>query len=189
MGYAIVSEFAKNMDANTRFHRFRYHLAKGFVDVGDVVIDYGCGTAYGTDILSETALRVIGIDSSQANIDYARLTHPKDNIDYVCANIETLDIPECDVAVQFENLEHLYDPKSFVDKLKKSVGKYIIMSVPFGCEKLIKVGDDIQADLDSEHHSVFNTPDDVKRLFVDENWKEFWSMTSGVTFIGIFYKI
>jgi len=176
------------MDANTRFHRFRYYLAKGFVDVGDNVIDFGCGTAYGSKILSEVALHVLGVDFAQSNIDYARLIHPCDNVDYICEDIEKWDLPECDVAVQFENLEHLYNPKAFVEKLKEKTSKFIIMSTPVAVEKLITVNGDVQADLDSEHHSVFDSPDVVRSLYLDKDWKEFWSMRDGVTFIAIFYK-
>jgi SAM-dependent methyltransferase len=176
-------------DGRTRFHRFRYHLAKGFVDVGDNVLDLGCGTGYGTEILSEVALHVLGVDLEPSNIACCRDKHSRDNTDFICEDLEKWNIPKCDVAVQFENLEHLYDPKAFVKKLKKKVKKFIIMSVPFGAEHLIEVNGDIQADKDSTHHSVFDTPNKVRELFIDKHWQEYWSIIDGVTFIAIFYKI
>lgn len=189
MGNAVNAEIDDLADGRTRFHRFRYHLAKGFVDVGDRVLDLGCGSGYGSDILSEVALTVIGADLEPSNIDYANARHKKDNIDFICQNLEKWNIPECDVAVQFENLEHLYKPKAFIRKLKKKVKKFIVMSVPFGAEHLIEVDGDIQADLDSTHHFVFNNPDEIRDLFIDKHWKEFYSSIDGVTFIAIFYKI
>lgn len=189
MGYAINADWSKEMDPGTRFHRFRYHLAKGFIDVGDRVLDLGCGQGYGTKILSEVALTVLGVDLEPSNIIGAKEKYNGDNIDYFVEDLEKWHIPECDVAVEFENLEHLYDPKRFVDKLKKKVSKFIIMSTPVGCEKLVTINGVVQADLDSEHHSVFDTPEDVKRLFINKHWREFWSMKDGVTFIGIFYKL
>lgn len=183
---ATVDDLA---DGRTRLHRFRYHLAKGFVDVGDIVLDLGCGQGYGTEILSEVALKVIGIDVDKDNVLSSVQNHPGDNIEYLLKDLEKWNIPKCDVAVQFENLEHLYNPKKFIDKLKKKVKKFIVISVPFGAEKLIEVDGDIRADLDSTHHAVFDTPQQVKDLFIDKNWQEYFSFNSGVTFIGVFYRV
>lgn len=183
-----MAELERDMDGRIRFHRFRYHLARGFVEPKDKVLDLGCGTAYGTDILSETAKKVIGVDFEQSNINCAVEKHKQANNEFVLADLEKWTIPDCDVAVQFENLEHLYKPKKFVARLKKKVRKFIVASVPLG-QEIVMVNGDPQEKGDSTHHSAFATPEAFKELFIDKNWKEFWSFRDGVTFIAIFYNI
>lgn len=188
MGYAVTAELEKDMDGRTRFHRFRYHLARGFISSSDIVLDLGCGTGYGTDILSGAANKVTGVDFEQSNINCCIEKHQNDNVEFVLANLEKWTIPKCDVAVSFENLEHLYNPKEFAVRLKKKVRKFIIVSVPLG-QKIVMVDGDPQEVGDKTHHSAFATPEKLKELFLDDRWKEYWSFRDGVTFIAVFYKI
>lgn len=175
------------MDGMTRFHRFRYYLAHGFVSSDDIVLDLGCGTGYGSRILSETALEVRGYDMEPSNIDYARIHHVAFNNLFEVANLEEMRMPKADIAVSFEVIEHLYNPKKFVDKLKKKIGKFIIVSVPLD-QRLVMVDGDPQEEGDKTHHSVFTQPQFME-LFIDDKWKEFFSFRDGVTLIAIFYKI
>lgn len=183
-----MAELERDMDGRIRFHRFRYHLARGFVSPSDKVLDLGCGTGYGTGILSGIAKKVIGVDFEQANINCAIEKHKKPNNEFVLADLEKWTVPPCDVAVQFENLEHLYKPKKFISSLKKQVRKFIIASVPLG-QQIVMVDGDPQEVGDKTHHSAFATPEEFNALFVDKNWKEFYSFREGVTFIAIFYNI
>lgn len=197
MGYAITCEIEPGveLDGRTRLHRFRYHLARGFVDPLDRVLDLGCGTGYGTDMLSEITLDVTGYDMEQSNIDYAKKIHSDgppwfNPINFKVTNIETMDIPKAEVAVSFEVIEHLYKPKEFVARLKEKISKYIVVSVPLG-QKLVWVEDkqEWQEEGDSTHHSAFATPDEFMSMFLDDNWKQFYSFRDGVTFIAVFYNI
>lgn len=189
MGYALVCEPNDLEDGRTRFHRFRYHLAKGFVDPLDRVLDLGCGTGYGSDILSEVTLDVTGFDKEESNIEYARRHHEGACVMYNVADIENMLIPEAEVAVSFEVIEHLYKPKEFVDKLKKQIKRFIIVSVPLG-QELVWVPElnEYQEKGDSTHHSVFASPDEFKAMFLDDDWKEYYSFRDGVTYIAIFYR-
>lgn len=192
MGYAITAPLTPDMDGMTRFHRFRYHLAKGFVDPLDTVLDLGCGTGYGSEILGEVTLDVRSYDMEPSNIDHAITYHQQHDIwinpiQFKVSNLENMKIPNADVAVSFEVIEHLYKPKEFVDRLKKKIRKYIIVSVPLG-QKIIMVDGDPQEEGDSTHHSAFATPDEFKAMFLDDIWKEFYSFKDGVTFIAIFYN-
>jgi SAM-dependent methyltransferase len=177
------------MSGQDKIHLFRYHLARGFVTRGDRVLDLGCGQGYGTNMLSLIAKEVTGVDIDKEQIDHNK-EHGvwKMNQEFVHADLEKWDIPEAEVAVQFENLEHLYDPANFVKKLKKKIKKFIIVSVPFGCEKLVEKDGDIQADLDSTHHFVFDTPQDLDKLYLDDNWLQFFSFNLGVTYISIYFN-
>lgn len=187
MGFAINAALEKNMDGRTLLHRFRYHLGSGFVTPEDTVLDVACGTGYGSDIIAQKAKKVIGIDKEKSNIYDPDHKHEK-NIEFICADLETYDLPPCDVACSFESIEHLYKPYDFIQKLKKATKKYIITSVPVGCEKLIVVNGDVQADLDSEHHSVFSTPNELDVMFVDQIWQQMIGFRLGVTYIAVYYN-
>jgi protein-L-isoaspartate O-methyltransferase len=186
MGYALMCDFSPDMDGRTRFHRFRYHLAAGFVTPTDIVADYGCGTGYGSDILSRRFLQVLSYDKEEANINCAKDKYQRSNIIYRQADLEIMKIPYVDVAVAFESLEHLYKPKEFIDKLKAKTRKYIIASVPLN-QSLVVVNGDVQEVGDSTHHYAF-TRQSFMDMFIDENWKEFWSFQDGVTLISVLYN-
>lgn len=186
MGNAIMAELEKNMDGVTLFHRFRYHLGSGFVSEHDKVADYGCGTGYGSKILSEKAKAVIAIDKEESNIEYARLRNYNYKILYKVGDLENMEVPYVDTACAFESIEHLYKPQEFVNKIKEKTKKYIIASVPLD-QKLINVDGDIQEEGDSTHHSAF-TRDSFMSMFIDDKWKEFWSFRDGVTLIAVFYN-
>ncbi|MCK9370342.1 class I SAM-dependent methyltransferase [Candidatus Dojkabacteria bacterium] len=187
MGNCINIKFTKELDGQQKLHLFRYFLGRGFITPQDIVLDLGCGSGYGTEIIADVAKSVIGIDIDEPEV-LGALKNKKDNVEYYVKNLEEWNIPKADVSVQFENLEHLYNPERFAKKLKESIKKFIILSVPMGCEKLIDVNGDIQADLDSTHHAVFDNPFEVDRLFVDDNWRQFFSFKLGVTYISIYYN-
>lgn len=167
----------------------RYHFARGFLDPLDKVLDLGCGTGYGSDMLSEVTLDVFGFDMEKDNIEYARKHHPGCCVTYAVANLEQMEIPKADVAVSFEVIEHLYKPQDFINKLKENIKRFIIVSVPTGQELVwMKDAHEFQEKGDSTHKSVFVSGQEFKNLFLDDNWKEFYSWQDGVTFIAVFYN-
>lgn len=176
------------MDGQTKLHRGRYHFAKGYVEPEDRVLDLACGKGYGTAIIASTAFWIKGIDIDAEQIKWNQENIVGDNIEFIAGDLEEMELPRAEIACMFEGLEHLYDPKEFVEKLKRSVDKWIIMSIPFGVEKLIKVNGRPQSDLDSTHHNVFGKPEDLDDLIVDEDWTKFFSFTLGVTYIVAYYN-
>lgn len=188
MGRSINARLEKGMDGQVLFHRFRYHLGCGFVTSGDTVLDLGCGTGYGTEMLAKIAKKVIAVDIDEAQISANKDYYKEDNIEFIYNNMEKWEFPEVDVAVAFETIEHTYEPKKVIDKLKKSVRKYIVASVPVG-ELFINIDGDMQVQGDSTHHSVFGSPTDFVDMFVDERWKEFMTFRTGVTLICVFYNL
>lgn len=175
------------MDGQTKLHRFRYHMARGFVEPDDVVADYGCGQAYGTALLSKVAKKVFAYDMEEGTIKYLQENKPKDNVEYNCVNLEELEVPRVDVVAMFEVLEHLYNPEKFVRKMKAKTKKFICLSVPIG-EKLIFVEktNTWEAEHDSTHHFSFPTDSHLIDLFVDDNWDLFYGFRNGVYLIAIF---
>ena len=186
MGNSISAPFAPEMDGQTKLHRFRYRLGAGYVRPGDRVLDLGCGTGYGSEIIASITDKVTGIDIDVPQIEFNKTKLP--HINFIADDLETMDLPEADVAVQFENLEHLYAPDVFAKKLKAVIKKFIVVSVPCGAEKLIEVDGDIQAEHDSTHHAVFDRQEDLDKLFIDEKWDKFYGFQVGVTYIVAFYN-
>lgn len=185
MGNAIKAEVEDLQDGRVRFHRFRYHLGRGFITSKDTVLDLGCGTGYGTGILSEVAKFVTGIDMDKDNILSAVNDHKRENNEFLCMDLESCNLPKCDVACEFENLEHLYNPDKFIKRLKKKVKKYIIVSVPIG-QELIEGKKEVVGD--ATHHSIFSLPEDLHKLFVDKNWEYYYSIQSGICYMSVFYN-
>ena len=189
MGNAIPAEIKDLTDGRVRQHRFRYHMGRGFVTPVDTVIDVGCGTGYGTSILSEVAFRVIGVDKEESNVVYAKKNHQTTKNEFLCTNVEEWEIPECDVVCAFESLEHLYKPAEFVRKLKEKTKKFIVFSVPLGQSLEWNEADgEYQERGDSTHKSVFAMDASILELFLDDEWRLFYGLRDGVTFMGVVYK-
>jgi SAM-dependent methyltransferase len=94
------------------YHLSRYVWALPAVG-GKRAVDLGCGTGYGSYLLSWAARQVTGVDVSVGALAYARAHYP--GVDYRVADLTRLDqMPEGDVAVCFEVLEHLSDPQGFM---------------------------------------------------------------------------
>ena len=90
-------------------HELRYHIARGFIEDTDTVIDAGCGIGYGEKILKAN---YVGLDKING------FDLEKDNYD-----------KPYDVFVGFEIIEHLENIDKFV-QLAKQAKKWIIVSTP-----------------------------------------------------------
>ena len=116
-------------------HRLRYKLATLLVE-NKRVLDVACGSGYGTNMLSKTAKSVIGVDLSQAAVDYCSNKYQSDNLEFKQMSADELDFPEhsFDVVVSFETIEHLTEEaqKKFLYHIKRVLTKdgLLIMSSP-----------------------------------------------------------
>lgn len=116
-------------EIETRGHRFRYHLAAGFLKPGDRVLDAACGSAYGANILTaRDGVRYQGVDKEAAGpFSHVNLTGDPH---FLSADLETWqpDFP-FDVFVGFETAEHLDDYNNYLD-IARSAERWAILSVP-----------------------------------------------------------
>lgn len=137
-------------------HLARYTWALKFC-VGQNVTDLGCGTGYGSFILSWLAENIRGLDVSQEAIEFARNHFTAPNLDYVVSNLDEANgfLPESSVYTCFECLEHLTSPLSLLQRIADiSPNSLVVGSVPLG-------------DPNRFHKHVYNSIEDV---FVDFGW-------------------
>ena len=86
-------ETTQNMGGDLFFqHVGRYLFAKANVS-GRVVLDAACGSGYGSDILSQKAKQVVGIDISWEAIQQCKARFHKTNLCFLQMDCNTLAFP------------------------------------------------------------------------------------------------
>ena len=113
-------------------HQFAYEYARQFVK-GKSVLDVGCGTGYGSDLLAREALSVVAIDRDPDAIAYCRDHYSRENISFRQGDAEDLPTNAAyDVCISFQMIEHLHDPAHFLRSLKKltNPGGIVLLSTP-----------------------------------------------------------
>jgi 2-polyprenyl-3-methyl-5-hydroxy-6-metoxy-1,4-benzoquinol methylase len=89
-------------------HLPRYSFAKQFAANGKV-LDFGCGTGYGSAILSNTARSVLGLDIDSTAIKWAQQTHLNPHLYFECRSDIGKGLPDqsFDLVTCFEMIEHV----------------------------------------------------------------------------------
>ena len=86
---------------------------------GSVLLEVGCGEGYGTDLLTRSAQRVLGIDYDATTIAHARNRYPA--AQFVRANLAALPVASgaVDVVATLQVIEHVWDHGEFVDECRR----------------------------------------------------------------------
>jgi ubiquinone/menaquinone biosynthesis C-methylase UbiE/glycosyltransferase involved in cell wall biosynthesis len=131
----MLRESGRRSDA----HIARYTLARQYLPDEGLVLDAACGLGYGSAILAQGSakVRVVGIDSSDFAIDYARSNFPSQlpKVEFrtgdVC-NLAEFEDESVGLVVSFETVEHLREPEQFLKEVKRVLkpGGRFIASVP-----------------------------------------------------------
>lgn len=110
-------------------HIATYEYAENFVK-NKTVLDFGCGSGYGTEMLSKNALKITGADISKEAVDYAKDTFNSPNLDF--KTISELTDEKFDIITSFQVIEHVPNDIEYVIKLKKLLnpGGYLLISTP-----------------------------------------------------------
>lgn len=111
-----------------RHHVMRYAWATQFV-AGKRVVDLGCGTGYGSFMLSWMANGVLGVDLSKEAIEFANMHFHTYGLAFERFDITKL-IPDADLYVAFEVLEHLDSPHLVLAGIKAP----LVWSIPVESE-------------------------------------------------------
>lgn len=107
----------------------RYQFAKKFINRSKSVLDIGCGTGYGTSVISAT-----GLDVDPEAISYARKHYP--NTNFVVGSALKLPFADhkFDVVISFETIEHFPQTTKFLSEVKRVLRPkgLFILSTPNG---------------------------------------------------------
>lgn len=107
-------------------HLAAYDFARKHVK-GKKILEVGCGAGYGTHLLSEYALSVIGVDNSAETIAYANNKYMRENLSFKYYEGSKLPFEGSlfDVVVAFQVIEHI--PPSaliqFLSEIKRVLKK------------------------------------------------------------------
>lgn len=108
-------------------------LMKLVPDNAEICLDIGCGKGELSYMLSRKCKRVIAVDLADKMIEKAKVLHPNENIQYICANILELEFENesLDVIITTATAHHL--PYEWLlcfvkDKLKKG-GRLIVLDL------------------------------------------------------------
>ena len=88
-------------------HVSRYHFAQLFA-TGKCVLDVGCGTGYGTELLAERAAEAVGFDLSPEAIQYATEKYGRPRFLLGSADSFPIRSQSCGVITAFEVIEHIH---------------------------------------------------------------------------------
>jgi len=113
----------------------RYALACEFVK-GKVVLDIASGEGYGSNILSNAAKQVTGVDISDEAVVHANQKYATNSKNLIyklgSASIIPLEDASVDIVTSFETLEHTTEHDEFLSEIKRVLkpGGLLIMSTP-----------------------------------------------------------
>lgn len=110
-------------------HIATYEYAKNLVK-DKKVLDYGCGSGYGSHMLSMNAASVTGVDISKEAVDFASKEYRAHNLNF--KTIAELGNEKFDVITSFQVIEHVPDDKKYTSALKQLLnpGGIVIISTP-----------------------------------------------------------
>jgi ubiquinone/menaquinone biosynthesis C-methylase UbiE len=100
-----LETFVYTRDAIEHLHR--YAIVNDYIS-DKVILDIASGEGYGSNLMSENAAFVFGVDIDKNTIEEARFKYKKDNLEFRIGSATEIPIESnsIDVVVSFETLEH-----------------------------------------------------------------------------------
>ena len=101
-------------------HITRYLAAKKIAS-NKTVLDIASGSGYGTNMLSEVANKVYGVDNSEEAIRYSEENFRRENVEFIIGSAEDIPLEDnsVDLVVSFETIEHVKDYKKLVREIRR----------------------------------------------------------------------
>jgi SAM-dependent methyltransferase len=103
-------------------HIATYEFARQYVR-GRRVLDFGCGTGYGTHSLASDAATIVGVDISAEAIEAASAQVAPNLTFQRIARVEEAPLPladsSVDVVLSFQVIEHLHDPSIYLREARR----------------------------------------------------------------------
>lgn len=132
---------------------------------GGRVLDVGCGTGVAGAVMQRLGLKVTGLDPSA---DACRAARERFGLEVIESTIEAAELPEggFDAITMFDVLEHLYDPKAVLSKLRRALrpGGLLIAKMPNLAAWQARLCGPYWFALDSPRHLSMFTPATARRM-------------------------
>lgn len=108
-------------DINLSRHLAVYEFAKQFT-IDKLVLDNGCGSGYGTYLISKHAKQTIGIDISEESVEYAKTKFKNTNLQYLA--MDSIDLKNFkdnlfDVVLSIMVVEHINNYNTYLREIKR----------------------------------------------------------------------
>lgn len=118
-------------------HIASYEFALKYA-VGKKVLDYGCGSGYGSLLLAKKAQSVIAVDISLDAVEYAKENFASENLTF--KEVKDLDSKKFDMITSFQVIEHVFNDKEYMKKLKSLLnpGGILLLSTPDKTNRLFE---------------------------------------------------
>lgn len=163
-GERIIPEKMKITNELLIEHVARYHFASHYVHGN--VLDFACGSGYGTHIIAKNCKdkieQIVGIDNDEDVIQYAKSTYYHPKSEFILGDVTEPSLPDkldrtFDFILSFETIEHVAEEKQFLENIYHLLnpGGTLILSTPFGKGRNIPSGSPFhvhQLTVDEFHH-------------------------------------
>lgn len=123
-------QVSPTLEGIRRDHVARYEWAAKIMAAGSKVIDFACGIGYGSNMLAKAGFQVRGYDIDVEALEYAAKHYSHPNFAYGQRDGNApAGLCDSDVAISFETIEHIRDPRALLKALWASA-PMLIASVP-----------------------------------------------------------
>lgn len=127
----------------TAGHIHSYLYASQFAGEADI-LDAGCGSGYGTEMLASCAgrHRITGIDASPDAIRYCRLVRKRANLRFARMDVRSMAFPDesFDLVTSFEVIEHFAEYEAFLTEVMRILrpGGHFVLATPNGTNRRLR---------------------------------------------------
>jgi SAM-dependent methyltransferase len=139
-GAVVTERFASEAEyCLYLMHRRAYEEARALAG-GKRVLDLGCNVGYGTELLAERAVSVVGVDMSPGVIELARRRVTLPNVEFRLLADARLPFGDAsvDLLVSFQVIEHVPEPGGYLDEIRRvlSPGGIAMFTTPNAAVRL-----------------------------------------------------
>lgn len=116
------------------FHIVSYRFAERYTE-GREVLDYGCGSGYGSADIAADARRVVGVDVSREAIEHAEAHFSVPRLKFALIDPDrplTLPDESFDTVLSFQVIEHVHDPDRYLSEARRVLrpGGSLVLTTP-----------------------------------------------------------